>query len=55
MSVLADDDEFNKLQRHHRASRNPIYDMPRGDVSHVDVIRKEGAWTLYNAGAKITG
>ena len=45
-SVWSNDDEFYKLKRHHRASRNPVNDMPWRDVGHIDVIGEEGAWTL---------
>jgi hypothetical protein len=48
-SVWSNDDEFDKLHRHHCASRNPVDDMPWRDAGHMDVIGEEGARTL-NAG-----
>jgi hypothetical protein len=48
-SVWSNDDEFDKLHRHHCASRNPVDDMPWRDAGHIDVIGEEGARTL-NAG-----
>ena len=48
-SVWSNDDEFDNLHRHHRASRNPVDDMPWRDAGHMDIIGEEGARTL-NAG-----
>ena len=44
--VWAHDQNFDKFHRHQDAGQATIYDVPRRNIGHMDIVGKERAWAL---------